>query len=136
MSKFRLVTAVSTWVQAKGRPPQPRWLSAEHNRGKGSAAYWTKIYWATPPWLTRSMADQMKAIYESAGPAEHVDHIVPLKNALVCGLNVPWNLQVMEAKKNMSKSNLWWDNHPFENLDMMPPLQEKQRQRSLFNAAN
>lgn len=118
MSKFRLVTAVSTWVAAEGRPPRASWLDNMNN--ETSRAYWNKIYWATPPWLTRKMADEMKAIYQSAGPTEHVDHIVPLKNHLVCGLHVPWNLQVMDAKKNMQKSNTWWEHHPFQNNELLP----------------
>jgi 5-methylcytosine-specific restriction endonuclease McrA len=63
---------------------------------------------ATPKWLTPSQHLEMEQFYSLArmqrNPS-HVDHIVPLDGRKVCGLHVPWNLQILSAKSNMSKGN-------------------------------
>lgn len=63
---------------------------------------------ATPKWLTREQRRHMKQFYILAAQANepvHVDHIVPLDGRLVCGLHVPWNLQLLGAIPNMQKGS-------------------------------
>ncbi len=67
---------------------------------------------ATPPWLSSEHHAEMALCYEEAfalklytGQEYHVDHVVPLQGKNVCGLHVPWNLQVILARDNLSKGN-------------------------------
>jgi 5-methylcytosine-specific restriction endonuclease McrA len=67
---------------------------------------------ATPPWVTPEQKLKMRQLYLEAmkltkltGERYVVDHIIPLINPEVCGLHVPWNLQVMTQEKNLKKSN-------------------------------
>ena len=65
---------------------------------------------ATPSWLTIEHINQIKMFYKIAQDLRwedemHVDHIIPLQGKEVCGMHVPWNLQVIEGRKNCSKGN-------------------------------
>jgi hypothetical protein len=74
------------------------------------------IYQATPSWLTEFDYTQIKCIYQvcslrnnESDDSWHVDHVVPIRGKTVCGLHVPWNLRVITAKENMTKSNKHYD---------------------------
>lgn len=88
-----------------------QWAANEHStartRAKGRA---------TPAWADK---DAMRSIYKEAarisaqtGEARHVDHIVPLKSDLVCGLHCEANLRVVTAADNLKKHNRSWPDMP------------------------
>ena len=85
------------------------------NRGKFNAIAameYTKKKDATPKWLTKEMKEEIKEWYILAKELRwlseedfHVDHIIPIKGKSVCGLHVPWNLQLLSKSDNLRKSN-------------------------------
>lgn len=67
---------------------------------------------ATPKWLTAEHKMEIRLKYRLAielsrrtGVRHAVDHIVPLQGEEVCGLHVPWNLEVVTQEENLKKSN-------------------------------
>jgi len=65
-----------------------------------------------PKWLSKKQWQDIQYFYSLRDEAQmltgdkyHVDHIVPLQGENVCGLHVPWNLQVLPADINLAKNN-------------------------------
>lgn len=87
----------------------------QENRGKARehvANYRYRKNKSSPQWLTKQHRQEILDIYREAKDLEwlneeslHVDHIVPINGKNVCGLHVPWNLQILTASKNISKGN-------------------------------
>ena len=64
---------------------------------------------ATPSWVNKK---ELLIIYKKAEELRkktnikyEVDHIIPLVNDKVCGLNVPLNLQLIPEEQNRRKAN-------------------------------
>lgn len=65
---------------------------------------------ATPPWLTKDHSLEMQEFYiRAVESGMHVDHIIPLQGKNVCGLHVPWNLQLLDPVENLRKGNSYED---------------------------
>jgi hypothetical protein len=67
---------------------------------------------ATPKWLTKAQIKEIESFYDLAEEIQWlseerlvVDHIVPFQGKNVCGLHVPWNLQILPNSINCKKSN-------------------------------
>jgi 5-methylcytosine-specific restriction endonuclease McrA len=67
---------------------------------------------ATPKWLSPEQRMEIRLKYRLAielsratGIRHAVDHEVPIQGEDVCGLHVPWNLQVITQEENLKKYN-------------------------------
>lgn len=72
-------------------------------------ARYAKKIMAMPDWVDRRQIDPIyeraRRITAETGVQHEVDHIVPLQGVNVCGLHVPWNLQILTRSQNASKGN-------------------------------
>ncbi len=85
----------------KDLPDVNDWRDVKHNIN-------LKPY-ITPSWANK---DEIKKIYleaqklsKTTSVKHHVDHIIPLRHPLVCGLHVENNLQILTKDENIAKSN-------------------------------
>lgn len=92
-----------------GRKGRTR-LTTDQRKAKLSAKYRARdkrVRLATPPWAPMAeiakIYEQRRVISEQTGIEHHVDHVVPLRGEQVCGLHVPWNLEIVCAEHNIAK---------------------------------
>jgi hypothetical protein len=103
------------WIHYLGRAPSrerlargdtPAWIANSERR-----SYIAAVVLSAPPWVDRAAlrAIQRRAVWmsEMDGVEYVLDHIVPLNHPMVCGLTVPWNIQIIPSKVNAHKSNKW-----------------------------
>lgn len=81
-----------------------------------NAQYKARKLQATPKWAN---IEEIQKLYEKAaiqtlvdGVEYNVDHIVPLKSKIVCGLHCEANLQILTSTENIKKSNRYWPDMP------------------------
>lgn len=106
-------------ARAKAQPVEDRRRYRAKHREKNADFY--RAYnnsrrrrhrFATPPNQSPEDKAAIKAIYAEAqrltkerGELYTVDHIVPLRGERVCGLHVPWNLEILTQSENSRKGN-------------------------------
>jgi hypothetical protein len=116
-SKNRAKYLASSALWARQNPEK----TAQHQRTQnikrpGNRNLWTMNYRTAkadrmPNWLNSGELFEMECVYNycsalrKVGFDYHVDHAVPLRGSSVSGLHVPWNLQVLPGRENMSKGN-------------------------------
>lgn len=94
------------WKEAQPKGYWRKW--SDKNRAKQNAAESRRraVKHASFAKLSSAQINTVEHIYsEAAELGLHVDHIVPLVNPRVCGLHVPWNLQLLTPGDNLSKGN-------------------------------
>jgi hypothetical protein len=57
---------------------------------------------ATPKWVDK---EAIIAFYLKRPTGMTVDHIMPIRGEISCGLHVPWNLQYLTLTQNIAKGN-------------------------------
>lgn len=99
---------------------RPRWWQASlrSEQEPVEIGYLDRLRQATPKWADRKA---MQLIYKQAAKMTRqerlrrrkgyvgfsVDHIIPLKGALVCGLHVLANLRIVRVTENSRKRNIF-----------------------------
>jgi hypothetical protein len=85
-------------------------------RNASSKAYKTKKINRKPVWANKKKMicfyREAKKLTQETGTPHHVDHIVPLRSAIVSGLHCEANLQVITWRDNVVKGNRYWPDMP------------------------
>lgn len=109
-NKGRHLAGNKKWQQANAervRAARERWEQANpgHKNYRTALRRGAKAL-AVPVWLTPEQLRLIAVFYKlAAATGQHVDHVIPLRGRNVCGLHVPWNLQLLSPEENNRKGN-------------------------------
>lgn len=113
-NKSRALAAVMIY-----RSTRKDWAKQYHKKWRdqnpAKMLAWCRKYQAAKLRAVPGWADHKKiqSIYDDArAQGLEVDHIVPLRSKIVCGLHVEHNLQILPPAVNNSKGNRWWPDMP------------------------
>lgn len=110
----------------KARAKVAKWQVANREKASAASSAWAKAHpekvtaycakrradklRATPAWACMVAIAAVYAEAKRVGAT--VDHVVPLRSALVCGLHVGANLKVISKAENSAKGNRYWPDMP------------------------
>lgn len=101
-----LVTNAASRIGLPGHGRPLRWGKRVHAMRRALA-----LAMATPKWVDQKaildIYQECANGSELTGELLHVDHIVPLRSPIVCGLHVPWNLQILTAEVHRKKRDFF-----------------------------
>lgn len=102
-----------------GAERKKQWYENNRDRYRSyNAKRRAQIFRACPSWVDHAsiidVYEEAVRLTQETGLPHEVDHIVPLQNKNVCGLHVPWNLQVLPKTLNRAKSNKHEQEEPRE----------------------
>lgn len=117
LANKRYYAANKAKLAERYRENAARWLkqNPEKSAAKKAERRFRKAR-AAPAWANKFFISEAYHLAQLrtklTGFLWEVDHIVPLKSKLVCGLHVEHNLAVIPSRENSSKGNRFWPDMP------------------------